>query len=73
MDYKAFFADVELWIGQANQVAMQHGMEHEAFWAWVADSTSAMCKKYNDSRLVLKQMMMLAEWLEDVRESRKAS
>ncbi|MDT2208069.1 hypothetical protein P7H11_19210 [Paenibacillus larvae] len=71
MDYKALYADVVDWINQANQVAMKYGMENEQFWVWVADSSGALCKKYKDNRLVIKQMMMLVEWLEEVYESRK--
>jgi hypothetical protein len=72
MDYKAFFSDVEMWIQQANQAAGRLGMENPEFWAWVADSSSSVCKKYQDHRLVIKQMMMLSEWLEEVYESRRA-
>ncbi|MBY9082365.1 hypothetical protein KIH86_13950 [Paenibacillus sp. HN-1] len=71
MDYGAFFADVQAWIGQANQAAARFGMESPAFWQWAADSTGAMCRKYNDHRLAIKQMMMLVEWLEEVYEGRK--
>lgn len=66
MDYKAFFSDVLAWIGQVNQEAAQHGMHSPAFWAWVADSSSAICRKYQDHRLAIKQMIMLVEWLEEV-------
>lgn len=71
MDYKAFFADVLEWIGQANQAAMQLGMESADFWKWVADSCGAICQKYQDNRLVIKQMVMMAEWLEEVYDQRK--
>lgn len=67
MDYKAFFADMEQWIQQVNQAAMKHGMDHPDFWAWVAESAGAMCRKYGDHRLAIKQMMMLVEWLEEVK------
>ncbi|GAA0382535.1 hypothetical protein [Paenibacillus motobuensis] len=68
MDYGAFFADVQAWIGQANQAAMQYGMDKPEFWQWVADSAGALCKKYNDHRLAMKQMIMMTEWLEEVYE-----
>ncbi|MFH5185745.1 hypothetical protein ACHHV8_25565 [Paenibacillus sp. TAB 01] len=71
MDYKAFFADVLDWIGQANQAAMKHGMESPDFWAWVTESTGGLCRKYQDNRLAIKQMMTLVEWLEEVYEARK--
>lgn len=71
MDYKALFADVESWIGQVNQTAMRSGMESPDFWAWASESAAAICRKYNDNRLVIKQMIMLIEWLEEVYESRR--
>lgn len=71
MDYDAFFKDVVHWIGQVNQVAVRYGMDKEEFWNWVVDSSSDMCRKYNDHRLVIKQMMMLSDWLEEVSASQK--
>lgn len=71
MDYKAFYSDVEIWIQQANQAAMKYGMDNSDFWAWVAESASKICSRYGNNRLVIKQMMMLSEWLEEVYESRK--
>jgi len=73
MDYKAFFADVLAWIQEANQAAARYGMESPEFWAWVADSASGLSRKYDDNRLVMKQMMMLVEWLEEVFETRKGA
>ncbi|BBI32353.1 hypothetical protein [Cohnella abietis] len=71
MDYKAFFSDVMLWIGQANQAASRYGMESPDFWKWVADSSGKLCKKYQDNRLAIKQMVMLIEWLEEVHDKGK--
>jgi hypothetical protein len=71
LDYKAFFADVLEWIGQANQAASRHGMSSPDFWQWVADSAGELCKKYQDNRLAIKQMVMMVEWLEEVYDSRK--
>lgn len=72
MDYRAFFGDVERWIQQANQTAVSVGMDSPAFWEWVAESTSALCRQYQDHRLAIKQMMTLVEWLEEVYEGRRA-
>lgn len=72
MDYKAFFADVLDWIGQVNQAAVRFGMDKPDFWQWVADSCGAICQKYKDNRLVIKQMMMLVEWIEEGYYSRKS-
>ncbi|NOV01360.1 hypothetical protein [Paenibacillus planticolens] len=71
MDYRLFFADVQEWISQANQAAMQYGMENPLFWQWVADSSGMLCKKYQENRIAIKQMMMLVEWLEEVYDSRR--
>lgn len=65
MDYKAFYAEVADWIAQANQMAVGHGMQSEAFWKWVMDSTAAICEKYKNNKLVINQMVMLFVWLED--------
>lgn len=71
MDYKVFFSDVALWTQQANQAAMKYGMADSNFWLWVADSSGAMCQKYQDNPLVIKQMIMLTEWLEEVYEKQQ--
>lgn len=68
MDYRAFFWDVYLWIQQANQMATQHGMANPLFWEWVADAAGALNLKYQSHPLVIKQMVMLVEWLEDAYE-----
>lgn len=71
MDYKLFFEDVESWIQKANQAAMKYGMDHETFWMFVSSSAAAICKKYKDHRLVIKQMLMMVEWLEEVWQAQK--
>jgi hypothetical protein len=68
MDYKRFYDEVVEWIGQANQQAMQHGIGSEAFWNWVTNSCADICRRYNNNPLVIRQMMMLTEWLEDAME-----
>lgn len=72
MDYRRFYDEVVEWIGQANQQAMQHGMASEAFWGWVTSSTADICRRYGDNPLVIRQMMMLTEWLESAMERSKA-
>lgn len=71
MDYGAFYRDVVAWIGQVNEAAMKFGMSNAEFWRWVADSSSEICKKYQDNRLAIKQMIMLVEWFEEVYERQK--
>ncbi|MFI8712016.1 hypothetical protein [Brevibacillus brevis] len=68
MDYKAFYDDVVSWINQANQAAAKYGMHDEQFWAWAADSSAVISKKYQDNPLVIKQMLMLVNWLEEAYE-----
>ena len=66
MDYNAFFADVAEWINQVNQMAVKHGMESIEFWNWVTSSMGEIGNKYGNSKLVVKQMAMLFDWLEEV-------
>jgi len=66
MDYKSFYAEVADWIMQVNQVAVQHGMDSTEFWNWVSRSMGEIANKYNNNKLVQKQMVMLFSWLEDV-------
>lgn len=66
MDYQKFFNEVVSWINQSNQMAMKYGLNSDAFWDWVASSTGEICNRYNNNQLVIKQMVMLYEWLEEV-------
>jgi len=66
MDYKAFYTEVADWIMQVNQIAVQHGMDSDEFWNWVSSSMGKIANKYNNNKLVQKQMVMLFSWLEDV-------
>ncbi|MGP3787172.1 hypothetical protein [Paenibacillus sp. 1A_MP2] len=36
-----------------------------------ADSAGAICRKYEDNRLAVKQMVMMIEWLEEVYEKQR--
>jgi hypothetical protein len=71
MDYKLFYDDVLVWIGKANQAAFKYGLDDQTFWMWVSSSIGAMCKKYNDNRLVILQMTMMVEWLEEKWQAQK--
>jgi hypothetical protein len=66
MDYQKFFNEVVDWINQCNQMAMKQGMNSDAFWNWVTSSTGEMCTRYKNNQLVIRQMVMLYEWLEDI-------
>lgn len=66
MDYQAFFNEVVNWINQTNQLAAKHGMESSDFWTWVTRSTGELADKYNNNPLVIKQMVMLHEWLDEI-------
>ncbi|WP_411553319.1 hypothetical protein [Paenibacillus lautus] len=68
MDYKAFFWDMFQWTQQVNDAATRYGMHSPEFWKWVADSAGEICRKYEENRLAIKQMIMLVEWLEEVYE-----
>lgn len=74
MDYKAFYAEIVDWINQCNQRAATHGIESDLFWKWVTQSMGEIGNKYGNTKLVVKQMSMLFEWLEDIyRESKVRS
>ncbi|HJA91316.1 MAG TPA: hypothetical protein H9948_11065 [Candidatus Jeotgalibaca merdavium] len=66
MDYQAFYADVANWIMTVNQQAATLGMQSEAFWAWVTESAGQIGNKYGNTDLVVKQLLMLIDWLEEV-------
>lgn len=66
MDYKEFYSDVADWILQVNQAAATYNMNSDAFWQWVTQSTGALGNKYGNTELVVKQLLMLIDWLEDV-------
>lgn len=66
MDYQAFYAEIANWIMQVNQQAATLGMQSDAFWAWVMESAGQIGNKYCNTDLVVKQMLMLIEWLEEV-------
>jgi hypothetical protein len=71
MDYQAFFNEVVQWINQTNQLAMKHGMDSSEFWSYVTRSTGELGDKYNNNPLVIKQMVMLHEWLDEIYFSSK--
>lgn len=73
MNYEAFFADVVAWINQTNQLAVKYGMDSSDFWTWVTRSTGELGNKYNNNPLVIKQMVMLHEWLDDIYFSSKGA
>lgn len=66
MDYQAFYSEIANWIIQVNQQAATLGMQSNAFWDWVMTSSGELGNKYGNTDLVIKQMLMLIEWLEEV-------
>ena len=66
MDYKQFFAEVADWILAVNQKAAEFGMQSDAFWEWVMRTSGEIGNRYKNNELVVRQMLMLLEWLEDV-------
>lgn len=65
MDYKAFYVEVADWINYCNQMAATHGFDSDDFWKWVTQSMGEFGNKYGNTKLVVKQMTMLFEWLEE--------
>lgn len=66
MDYEKFFAEIAVWIQSVNAQASTHGMDSSQFWEYIMTSSNEICAKYNNEDLVMKQMVMLYSWLEDV-------
>lgn len=66
MDYEKFFSEIAAWIQSVNQMATTHGMDSDPFWKYVMQSSREICERYGNNDLVLKQMVMLYAWLEDV-------
>lgn len=66
MDYQKFYNEIVQWINQANYMAVTHGIQSNEFWTWVTRSEGELCVKYNNNPLVIKQMVMLHEWLEEI-------
>lgn len=65
MDYKAFYAEIADWINQCNQMAGTHGFDSDQFWSWSTKSMGELSNKYDNTKLVIKQMVMLYEWLDE--------
>lgn len=66
MDYQQFYNEIVEWINEANKKASQYGLESSDFWTWVTRSEGEMCEKYNNNPLVIKQMIMLHDWLTEI-------
>lgn len=66
MDYQAFYNEIVAWINEVNIKAAQWGMDSSDFWSWVTYSIGELSDKYDNNPLVIKQMVMMHEWLEDI-------
>lgn len=66
MNYTEFYAEIANWIMTVNQQAAALGMHSEAFWVWVTESAGEIGNKYGNTDLVVKQLLMLIDWLEEV-------
>jgi len=71
INYQKFYNEIVEWINQVNQKAGQLGMDHEEFWKWVMESVAQFEIRYNKNKLVVKQMVMMVQWLEEIYELRK--
>lgn len=47
-------------------MAVDLGMQSDAFWAWVTEYAGQIGNKYGNTDLVVKQLLMLIDWLEEV-------
>lgn len=66
MDYQKFYNEVVAWIAEVNNKAVQYGLSSNQFWDWVMQSVGQFEIRYNNNELVIKQMVMLVEWLMDM-------
>jgi len=66
MDYQKFFNEIVSWINEVNKKASQFGLESSEFWTWVTRSMGELCELYDNNPLVIKQMVMLHEWLDEI-------
>ena len=73
MDYRAFYADVALWIEQNQQQSLQLGFGSQAYFDWVFLSAGELGNKYQNTKLVVKQMCMLLDWIEESYKEQKRS
>lgn len=71
MDYQKFYSEIVEWIMQVNQKAVQLGMESPEFWSWIMTSVGEFEVRYEKNKLVIKQMVMMVEWLEEIYFERK--
>lgn len=71
MDYQKFYSEIVEWIMQVNQKAVQLGMESPEFWSWIMTSIGEFEVRYEKNKLVIKQMVMMVEWLEEIYFERK--
>jgi hypothetical protein len=74
MDYKRFFGECAEWVLEVNKQAVALGMDSDAFWQWIVKSSTDICERYNNNKLVINQMVMLVDWVQDIyRQSKGAA
>lgn len=72
MDYRKFFAEVAAWVLEVNKQAVTLGMSSDKFWQWIVRSSTALCERYDNNKLVINQMAMLIDWVEEIHREQKS-
>jgi hypothetical protein len=74
MDYKQFFGECAAWVLEVNKQAVKYGMDSDPFWQWIVKSSTEICERYDNKKLVINQMAMLVDWVQDIyRQSKGAA
>ncbi|GAF41143.1 hypothetical protein FC83_GL000929 [Agrilactobacillus composti DSM 18527 = JCM 14202] len=71
MNYAAFFNDLNQWIQENNKQAQLVGFDTMPYWNWVTHTTGELSKKYDDNWLVIKMLVGVLEYLDEVAGKQK--
>jgi hypothetical protein len=73
MEYKQFFGECAMWVLEVNKQAIKYGMDSDSFWQWIVQSSTQICERYNNNKLVINQMAMLVDWVQDIYRASKGA
>jgi hypothetical protein len=73
MDYKQFFGECADWVLEVNKQAVKYGMDSDKFWQWIVKSSTEICERYDNNKLVINQMAMLVDWVQDIYRQSKGA
>lgn len=72
MDYPKFFMEVAAWVLEVNKQAVTQGMGSDSFWQWIVRSSTTLCERYGNNKLIINQMAMLVDWVEEIYREQKS-